>query len=749
MKHLITIFSILITLSANADAVKTPCASEILANAVATVADGIDPFAEEADVQTQIYAVFADKDILSNVLKCPEIARANETDTIKFTPIQYEFPNGREIIINYETQPKVIKQKIDLAGKRRLPSEDPNPRIGDINDDAMWTNTNPAWYAIMITQAGALRNFVGPDKNNTVSLQYIVDNIDSLYPNGATDGGACTTRSPKGVGQGYAINRATEITTDNPDDYYYIAGNINLEWIGYAELAAEVVITIVTWGGGAAAMGVLKGARAMAAARKLSPILKTLEKSEDVKKYLSKTDELAKLADDIADAKKDANKLKQLKKRQETLENDLKALDKIDDVKNYKETSKALDDMYELLDNMGTLDKKIGKTYQKMGDLRKAYNTAKKTPAAMKYRQAIIQQKRAQQQLDSLNDAYKTLKETGHLTPDTKKINSVIDGLESQIAKKQSKLGNKKLSKKARKQQNQQIQNLQKQIKIQEAKKVPKKLGGKEQEKALKELERQIKKNEDLLKAAIVEIAALETGEATAKHIDEYKKASKDYSDVVTVGQALKAAKTARHMKQRGNVLTRAIRSSRIFRSAKAFKTAFSGGDKINKAARMGRTGSLAAKTRDWLFHSTLAAAGSLAKFEAQTGALYTIVNFAGDMFDFTDNSTSQFTNNIEFKPLLLLSASDIEGQEDVVNYGMWLMWVGDSTSAADDDAAFLMANDFAAKLHEDLTEYQKDKPDPCNVDIYVVRPILRNPGEEDGQIYYLIMNDIPWTTAD
>ena len=48
---------------------------------------------------------------------------------------------------------------------------------------------------------------------------------------------------------------------------------------------------------------------------------------------------------------------------------------------------------------------------------------------------------------------------------------------------------------------------------------------------------------------------------------------------------------------------------------------------------------------------------------------------------------------------------------------------------------------------HEDLMDVQNGTNSPCNVDIYVVRPVLRNPGEEDGQIYYLIMNDVPWTT--
>ena len=100
-----------------------------------------------------------------------------------------------------------------------------------------------------------------------------------------------------------------------------------------------------------------------------------------------------------------------------------------------------------------------------------------------------------------------------------------------------------------------------------------------------------------------------------------------------------------------------------------------------------------------------------------------------------------------DFKPLLLLSADDIAGQEDTINYGMWLMWMGDSTSATDDDAASLQVLDLAAKLYEDLYELQRESNSPCNVDIFVVRPVLRNPASDDAELYYLVMNDEPWTT--
>ena len=89
-----------------------------------------------------------------------------------------------------------------------------------------------------------------------------------------------------------------------------------------------------------------------------------------------------------------------------------------------------------------------------------------------------------------------------------------------------------------------------------------------------------------------------------------------------------------------------------------------------------------------------------------------------------------------------------LRGQENVVNYGMWLMWIGDSVVPADDDAAYLQAFDFATKFHKDLLDVQDNDNSPCNVDIYVVRPIVRSPGTDNAKLYYLIMNDVPWSTG-
>lgn len=532
----------------------TPCASRVFADALVQTANTVNEYAHETEIQTWIYQTFALPDVLNTVLACPEIAGVADDETIKFTPIQYIFPGGREIVVNYETQPRVLKQRLTLANKRDLPSGGDSPRIGAAGDDAIWTNTDPAWYAIMVTEHGALDEFVGPDKNNTISLNYIKNNIDKLFPSGR--GGKCTDRSAKSR-DATAINTVMREHTVNIDDDtndYYIAGDVNLQWISYAEMALDVVITVATFGGGAVITGATKSARASRALRGLGTTMKTLSKSDDVIKYIRTTRDAAKLADEI------------------------KALDKVAD----------------------------------------AAKIADKT-----------------RELDKLNETIKSLE-------------SIDD-------------------------------------------------------------------------------------------VKKYRDATRTYSELNAYRHSLRGLRALRGA-QRGNIIARAVRAT---------KSAMTGNKLISRAAKMGRSGKMSARVRDWLFNSTMKNIGVLGKMEATGGLLYGAIKFAGDMYDWTETSTGEFTSGVEFAPLLLLSADDLQGQENVVNHGMWLMWAGDSVSAADDDAAYLQAMDFAAKFHQDLSEYQNDTASPCNVDIFVVRPVLRNPGTENTELYYLIMNDEPWTTNE
>ena len=535
----------------------TQCATAVFENALAKTANTVSESDSEEKIRDWIQATFSDKAVLSSVLNCPEVSSAADDQTIVFLPIKYTFPGGREIVVNYETQPKIFKQRLQMANKRALPSSDPNPRVGP-DDGAVWTNTDPSWYGIMIVQHGALDNFVGPDKNNTISLNYIKDNIDKLYPNASTNGGNCTSRTAKAE-DWCAINRAGAKTVNIPDDSndYYVAGDANLQWLSYLEIAADIVLTVFTMGGYAAISGVTKSARASKALKGLGTTIKTLSKSDDVVKWVKTTRQIDKLTDEI------------------------KVLDKVAD----------------------------------------AAKIADKT-----------------MELDKLKDTAKTLE--------------------------------------------------------------------------------------------------------TASDVEKYRDATKTYSELNKYRHTLQGAKNAMRLKQRGNVLARA---SKVF---KGFRASMGGNKLISHGAKLARSGGISARARDWLFHSTLKNIGSVAKVGTASGFLYGAIKFAGDMYDWTETSTGDFTSGVDFAPLLLLSADDLEGQENVVNHGMWLLWMGDTTVIEDDDAAYLQAMDFAAKFHQELLEEQGDTNSPCNVDIFVVHPILRNPGTDNPELYYLIMNDTPWTTA-
>jgi hypothetical protein len=523
----------------------TECATAAWANALAAHSGEVseDDFGHE--IEAWIYGVFSDAAVIQTVLACPEIANAPEEESVKFQPVEYRFPGGRRIVINYETQPKILKQRLLVANKRSLPETDPSPRVGAPGDPTVWTNTDPAWYGILVVESGTLDGFVGEDKNNTISLRHIEENIKTFYPKG----GRCTSKSAL-ANDNYLINVAVKKTVDIKDDSndYYVAGDVNLQWISYAEIALDVAITFATIGVGTAVLGTTKAVRATKAAKGLVQTMHTLEKSDKVRDFIRMSQQSTRAAEE------------------------LKTIDRTTDAARYAAKSDEI--------------KRLG------------------------------------------------------------------DGI------------------------------------------------------------RDLEKLEDVRK---------------------YKNAAGAFEDVMKLRRAMKAWR----IPQRGNVIARSWRSLR----------AINGGNKvIGQGAKIARAGMKSGRIRDWLFHSTLKNVGRLARLERTGGIIYGALKFVGGMYDWTETSTGDFTNGIQFKPLGLLSADDLQGQENVVNHGMWLMWAGDSASPADDDAAYLQALDFAAKFHQDLTETQENKGNLCSVDIYVVRPIIRNPGEDDSSLYYLIMNDQPWT---
>lgn len=545
----------------------TNCAANIFSNALIKHADKIDENAPESKVRAWAHeSMTGDSETLKELLNCPELKNIADDTTIVFSPIQYEFPGGRTLTIKYSTQPKVLKQKLILANKRSLPNGNASPDLMDNTDGSKYLNTEPAWYAIMVVQHDSLSEFVGPGKNNTLSMKYINDNIDSIYPHGYY----CTSKSAWANDKD-TINQVVHDVVNIEDDTndYYVAGDVNLEWVMYAEIAADIIITIATMGGGEAVMFQIKSVRAFKSGKQIIKNMNTLSKVGEVPKYIEKTKAIAKHTDDIA-----------------------------------------------------KIEKEI-----------------------------------------------KTLKDADKIADKRKEIE-----------------------------------------KIQES---------------IKSLE---KEADELVK--------------TEKDVKTYKEYADTYKDLDKYFKELRAIKRP----QTGNVIVRAI---------KTIKAVNGGAKTMNKAAKVARAGmsSRSAKIKSFLIDATLKHGARLARFERDMGVLYGAISFLGDMYDKTSTTSKEFSNGIEFKPLCLLSADDLKGQDNVVNYGMWLMWVGNSTDEADDDAAYLQAMDFASKFYYQLDEFQDEHGTNCNVDIYVVRPIIRldetNVENPSGELFYLFMNEIPWSTAE
>lgn len=526
----------------------TECATAAFANALAATANTVSETDDEIVIQQWVHKTFADANVLRTVLACPEISDIDITETIKFLPIKYTFPGGREIVINYETQPKILHQRLMLATRAAMPPAGDSPRIGGDGDNAVWTNTNPAWYAIMVVQHGALDRFAAASTNHTISLEYIKNNIDELYPQNAR----CTSKSAF-ANDSDMINVAMHKTVGLDDDSndYYVAGDTDLRWVSYLEIGLDVAITVVTAGGGTVLLGTTKAARASRTLKNLGSTIRTLAKTDAVRDYIRVSQQYARAAEELK---------------------------KIDRAANAAEYARKSDQVADLA-------------------------------------------------------------------------------------------------------------------------------------KSMREMEQ------------------------TSDQVKQYNQATKSYAEINKYRHALRGLKTA----QRGNVVARGWR---------ALRAANTGNKMLNRGARVARSSAVSGRIRDWLFNSTMRSAGMLAKMEATGGVIYGAIKFIGGMYDWTETSTGEFTSGVDFAPLLLLSADDLAGQENIVNHGMWLMWLGDTISPADDDAAYLQAMDMAAKFYQDLTETQSDaNNNACDVDIYVVRPILRNPGTDNPSIYYLIMNEDPWTT--
>ena len=714
----------------------TKCATAVFADALRATVDTLkntgtpdEQLAQDADgseIDTWVHLAFSMPATLSKILECPEVKTATDNDTIVFETVSYTFPNGRIIDINYETQKSILKQKLLLATKPKLATDDISPDIAaDAENGTVWVNVDPAWYAILVTEHGALSNYVAPGKTNVVALRYLQDNIKTLYPrdHDGIFGTQCTSRSAI-AGDGDMINRAVtrtvggglphdaEITdaereqqkTAESNDYF-VYGDADLRWITALEVAADVVLTVVTFGGYEIVNGVLKFARATRAFNKSRVALQTLRKSRDVMQWIK----TSRRADDVARAIKYADKAEDAydtiaavnRTAQQTLKQVSHKLDLLRARNADPKTIRAVESELETATKQAATAERAAGTAEKIKSAENMLKNGKPLSASKQKRMQELEQQIKKLETEITSRPHKS----------------------GEAAKLQSQL------KTARQEQNT-IRN-QAKLSADEAKQV----------------EQEIANLKNTYNTELQELQNAHASElAKLEKLDDVTK----YKELVNAEREL--AHTAYLLRQ-GKVAWRANRGLlpvRAYRAARATRTGIKNAKNMDKAVRVVRanTSGVASKINDWLFHNTMKNITAISKVPAAVSGLTMAVKIVGDMYDYTETSTGDYTNNIELEPFLLLAADDLPGFENVVNHGMWLFWAGSSTSATDDDAAFLQAMSFAEKFHQDLVDVQDETGvTACDVDIYVVRPIIRNPGTEKQELYYLFMNDTPWTT--
>ena len=708
----------------------TPCARAIFERALSDTANIItDPnSADTPEIDTWVQYAFSQANVLSDLLNCPEVQSAEPDETIIFETASYTFPqNNRKIDVNYETQKSVLKQKLLLASKKDLNPGDISPDIvADAANGVVWTNVDPAWYGIMVTEHGAFDEFVKPGKTNVIAQRYIEQNVKKLYPQDHRVWpvqASCTSRTAWAPDTDM-INRAVSRTvgaktpdytptTDEEkeqekiadDNDFYVLGDGDLSFVTGLEIAADVIVSVATWGGYAAVKGVLTSLRGARAFNKIQKSLKALRASKVVTRWTKATKNVAELekvlknVDNVEDGYRTINSIEHSSSQA------VKALNhKLNLLKAQKASPKAIKAVQEELE-FATKQAKAAE---------KAANTANKIRES---EQILVKGK------DLSPAKQKKMKE----------LEQRIEKLSTEIQRKPHKSG--------------EAQQLQKQLKTLQQERNTLRNETKLTAQETQQLQNEIKGMKDTYSTQLKEFQDINAAEIAKL---EKTQDIKDYKELV---QAKRDIAHSVYLMRRGKIVFRANRGLlpvRAFRAAKALRKGLKSTEAIDKAAKIARanTSGISAKVNDWLFHNTMKNITAISKVPAKLSTFVVVAKAAGEMYDYTETSTGEFTNNINISPYLLLGADDLPEYENVVNYGMWLFWSGSSTSAADDDAAFLQAMNFAEKFHQDLIEVQDEYDNAaCNVDIYVVRPIIRNPGTENEEIYFLIMNDVPWTT--
>ncbi len=153
----------------------------------------------------------------------------------------------------------------------------------------------------------------------------------------------------------------------------------------------------------------------------------------------------------------------------------------------------------------------------------------------------------------------------------------------------------------------------------------------------------------------------------------------------------------------------------------------------------------------------------------AATASAPWIVGFFNDMYDVSFANTDIYTDGAEFNSFGLLSADDLnndyinpDGTSQIAGYtggdltniashGMWLKWDGSATDAEADVDAMIDALEFAEKFglamnNVNSREHNEGRPADrlCDVDVFIVRSLMKKNDNGKNEVYYLIMNDTP-----
>ena len=182
------------------------CASDIFLESLNKDRSSINENDPENIIKSWVFNNFQKKEVLSKVLNCEDILKLKSTEIVNFKPFDFQFENGRKITISYTSQLKLLKNRLLLSGKKNdiLNTE------AIINSGENWISTNPAWYGILVVQKDSLKKVL-ENGNTIISLKYIYDNINDIYPK------QCTSKTALAADD-EVINIATHKTVSIKDD---------------------------------------------------------------------------------------------------------------------------------------------------------------------------------------------------------------------------------------------------------------------------------------------------------------------------------------------------------------------------------------------------------------------------------------------------------------------------------------------------------------------------------------------------